>query len=428
VTGTIAPFLVGSAGAMGVFTLALIMMYMSRSFLEMFLGFIFMLVLSDNLSEHFEFAKTYKNVYISMLFLILLIHPRDFIIHGKLIAGFLPFFGIAIFALQYSGETGVAIQKTISYILLLILVPSYMVYFFKTEGIVFLRKMIFFFTLIILVGYLLRLVFPEFGSIEGGRLRGFFGNPNGLGIFLFLFFVFFYTISDFYPNLFSNIEYRFVFFTILFALVLTGSRSALVSVLMVMLFKRLQYASAFLSFIMFVAIIVSYQIITVNIVDIVKFMGLETYFRVNTLEEGSGRFIAWRFAWMKIQGFYYVGGGFGNDEYIMRQNYRELAILGHQGGVHNSYLTFWFDTGLLGLIFYFFNFIRIFINGVKKNKLAVPCLYAVLFSITYESWLAGSLNPFTIILLLTISLFICPEFSPEEEQVPNNITVDESMV
>lgn len=292
-----------------------------------------------------------------------------------------------------------------------------MVYFLKTQGPAFLRTIIFFFALIVIAGFLVRLAFPDFASIEGGRLRGFFGNPNGLGIFLFLFFAFFYVVSDFYPDLFSNREYRFIFLTILVALILTGSRSALVSIFMIIIFKGVQYRSAFLGLIVFAAIIVSYQAITLNIVDVVRFMGLEDYFRIKTLQEGSGRFIAWDFAWHKIQQFYYVGGGFGNDEYIMRQNYRELALLGHQGGVHNSYLTFWFDAGLLGVICYFFNFIKVFVNAAKKNKLAIPCLYAVIFSITYESWLAGSLNPFTIILLLTISIFFCPEFRSEREEM-----------
>lgn len=411
---TVAPFLIGSLPTMVLAGLSLVFMILKGALIEIFFGFIFILVLSDSLLEQLEYAKLFKNVYILLLLAVLVLNSDKTKLSGQLLNSFLPFFAIAFFALQFAGNLNIGIQKTTSYLLLLLIVPSFMLYFINEHGKEVLKHLAYFLVFIILIGFVLTVVNFNYGTIEGGRLRGLFGNPNGLGIFTFLTFVFFYVLSEFSPNLFSSSERRFFFFIIFLTLIFTGSRSAIVSCLMVIIFTRLQRNSPLLTLTLFVTIIISYQAITLNLIEIVKYFGLEQSMRVSTLEEGSGRFIAWQFAWFKIQNFYYFGGGFGNDEFIMRQNYRELALLGHQGGVHNSYLTFWFDSGIIGLSLYFFGFIRSFILNAAKRIYSIPCLYAVLFSITYESWLAGSLNPFTIILLLSITLFYYADFKLEE--------------
>jgi hypothetical protein len=60
----------------------------------------------------------------------------------------------------------------------------------------------------------------------------------------------------------------------------------------------------------------------------------------------------------------------------------------------------------------------LFIQAAKKNRIAFPVLFATLFSITYESWLAGSLNPFTIVLFSIITILVVPEIVPETEEEP----------
>lgn len=79
-------------------------------------------------------------------------------------------------------------------------------------------------------------------------------------------------------------------------------------------------------------------------------------------------------------------------------------MLGHQGAAHNMYLTFWLDTGLIGLILFLSGLLVTFFRASKRNKLAIPILYAILFSNNYESWLTASLNPFTIQLLFILSI------------------------
>ena len=82
----------------------------------------------------------------------------------------------------------------------------------------------------------------------------------------------------------------------------------------------------------------------------------------------------------------------------MRRNYDYLERMGHQGGVHNSYLSMWFNVGIVGLLIYFRSFVLLFIKAAKLLPISTAVMFSVLFSVMYESWLVGSLNPYTIIL------------------------------
>ena len=407
-------FLGGSTAAYIIVGLSTLLLASSKRYFELLLGFFFLLLLSDNLDERLWFAKTFKNFYMVLMGLVVITDREKFKPFSNLFNLFLPFILLAIFALQFSGSFGVGAQKTVSYILLLITIPNFFKLLYRQEGISFLRDIVYFLVLILVVGYLSKYLSFEFAYIEGGRMRGLFGNPNGLGIFLFLFFSFFKFTNTFYPTLFNLNEKRFIYFVIYAALIFCGSRTAFICILMFVILEKIHLISPYIGFLILVAVIYSYEVIMNNIVSIIKSFGMEQYFRINTLEEGSGRFVAWAFAWDKIQNFYFFGGGLGNDEFIMRKNYGILTKLGHQGGVHNSYLTFWFDVGIVGLVTYLRSLVLVFIKGAKKTPLAIPFMYSVLFSMTYESWIVGSLNPFTIILFFSFALIFEDEFVPQE--------------
>ena len=107
----------------------------------------------------------------------------------------------------------------------------------------------------------------------------------------------------------------------------------------------------------------------------------------------------------------------------MGKNFQLLSRMGHQGGVHNTYLTFWLDVGIVGLLIFLRSLFLIFIKAWKRTPLAPAILFSVLFSILYESWLAGSLNPYTILLLIILTIvsedeIIHSEEAPAVEEVP----------
>lgn len=60
--------------------------------------------------------------------------------------------------------------------------------------------------------------------------------------------------------------------------------------------------------------------------------------------------------------------------------------------------------GIVGLLIYFRSFMLIFIKASKNTSIALAVMFSVLFSILYESWLAGSLNPYTSMLLIILTV------------------------
>jgi hypothetical protein len=47
-------------------------------------------------------------------------------------------------------------------------------------------------------------------------------------------------------------------------------------------------------------------------------------------------------------------------------------------------------------------------------------MVAVLFSALYESWLTGSLNPYTVILVIILTLISEPELADERDPLQND--------
>ena len=119
----------------------------------------------------------------------------------------------------------------------------------------------------------------------------------------------------------------------------------MVSLLLFFVLLRVFKIHFFLGILSLVFAYYIYEAFSMNALFFVELLGLENYFRVQTIETGSGRYIAWNFAWGEIDKYYLMGGGFGQDEQVMRPNYQWLARLNHQGGLHNSYLSLWFDSG-----------------------------------------------------------------------------------
>jgi O-antigen ligase len=171
-----------------------------------------------------------------------------------------------------------------------------------------------------------------------------------------------------------------------------------------------------LAIIIVTSIIIFEEYLFAIIITVIEFIGLESYFRVNTIEEGSGRKIAWIFAWQEIQKYFFIGGGFGHDESIMRPNYYWLERAGHNGGVHNSYLSMWFDTGIVGLLAYYIAYFYNLLKNMGSNYMIIAFIVSVGFNINYESWLVGSLNPFTILFLIILSVFTF-QIRPEVEHL-----------
>lgn len=394
---------------------------------DMIFGFLIILVWSDMTPEIFPFrvVKTAKYAYMIALALIFFSESARMQPNAGVFKVFSPFLVFAFFPIVASGEPLVSIQKTISYVLLYLVVPNYIMLCYRRMGWLFFRR----FILFIVVMLLSQLAMPYYGpvwwSFIGGRFRGYFGNPNGLAIFSYLCFMLFTVLIKVKPDLFSLKGKIAIYGLFVYFLVECGSRTSLTATFMFLVFYRFFAVSPFLGFIFFLAFGVAAEAVSSNLPAILNALGLHSYFRVDTIADGSGRYFAWAFAWGKINegGFFMFGGGFGNDEYIMRQHYPYLRSMGHHGGVHNSYLTMWFNTGIVGILLFFRSYFLIFLKAVKHAPYAFAVMFSSMFSVLYESWLTGSLNPFTIILLSIITVISEDEIvnwrAREEERALN---------
>ena len=385
--------------------LSLLLLKSRDKTMELILGFLIVLVLSDVHKEVWRdnIFTNAKNIYILLLTMFLFLERHRFTPLSRIFAIFLPFFIYSFFPLIFSLAPATGVQKTLSYALLFLVVPNYILTNYREHGWDFLRNMVFFMTLILIAGIVLRLIDPSKVFIMG-RFHGIFGNPNGMAIYSFLVFVLAGVLNSLNPKMFTRGERILVFGVILYCLVVSGSRASLAAVMIYVLFNRFFSFSPFLGFIVLLAVVGISEVVSQNLAPIVMALGLEEYFRLQTFEGGSGRYVAWQFAWEKIQDFLIFGGGFATDETVMRQNYHILERLGHQGGVHNSYLSMWFNMGIVGLVIYFRSFLLLFIKASKMAPMALGAMFAVLFSINYESWLVGSLNPYTIVLLILMTV------------------------
>lgn len=410
--------LVGRYGGPAIYLvlpLTILLLKRKEMYWEMFAGFLFLLILSDSRHEGLEFAKQLKNVYVVLLALFIFFDKNAFQPFNTLYQRFLPFFAIALLCLFFSDNVITGIQKTLSYFLLLLLVPNYVSKLFRDHGTEALKNLVYFGSFLLLVGLILKVVFPDLVHAEG-RFTGIFGNPNGLGLFSLLFYLVYAAFEDYYPGLFSKKDKWVIIGVIFLSILLSASRGAIVALMIFLLFKYFFKLSPFIGFFILLIIMLTYEVVITKLPDIIIALNLQEYFRIETLESGSGRLVAWQFAWEHIQHNFFIGKGFAYTELLYKKHYHELSMLGHQGNAHNTYLTFWLNTGLVGLALYLWGFMSFFFQGAKNSRLAFPILFAILFSINMESWLTASLNPFTILLFIILTVISSEEFIKHEAE------------
>lgn len=381
----------------------------SHNKFEIFLlGFWVTLVFSDARGG-FESAALVKILYI--LILLYYAYISGIVLRiNKFHKSFIPFIGLSVVSLIASPVIFTAFQKTLSYFLIILVVPGFVSFLLIKNKYSLLLGLVYTGALVLLAGFVLWPVFPSFVHYAG-RFSGMFGNPNGLGIFCILFLILWRIIHFYYPFLFTKRDSYLINGLIIASIILAASRGALLSVSM---FYALDYSVRKknpLIILGVVLVFISFFFIE-NIVAWLYSIGLGEYLRAQTLETGSGRVVAMEFAWEQIQLNPIFGKGFGYSEYWFHLDEIEeiLNLLNHQGNTHNTYLTILMDTGFVGLTAFIAAWGTFFAKAVKSSPYGVSVLIIVLFSSNVEAWLAASLNPFTIILIIILTLLIDKNF------------------
>ncbi len=377
----------------GVVPLTMLMFKSRNMYMELLLGFFFILILSDSRQDSLAWAADVKNECIVLLTMFLMLNRKDFGTFNTFYQKFIPFFIIAFVCLFFSPPAifNTAFQKTVSYLFLLLVTSNYALRCHREHGIEFYRTLVYFGMGILIFGLVLKYINPQQAYGEEHRFRGLLGNPNGLGVFAVLVFLTFSAVKNTFPNIFNRKENIIFYGAVFISIILSGSRNSLFAILIFTFFSYFYKISPFLGFILFLLMGLSYEYISTNLVQIIGQLGLSEYLRVETLEKASGRFVAWNFAWENIRLSLWFGKGFEYTNFIYALYADYLSALGHQGNAHNSYLTLWLDTGLLGLAFYLWAFVSTFLQASKKTKLAFPIMYAIFFSLLFLN--PGSRHP-----------------------------------
>ncbi len=377
--------------------------------LIMLLGFWFILILSDSYQAPLRFAGTVKPIVLLTLSYIIY-RTRPVTNSAPFYSSFILFFIISIYCWFDSPYQAISFQKTLSYFLLLLIIPPLTNELLATHRDRFLINLIVLGATTLGIGLALRILAPDIVLFMGDRYSGIFGNPNGLGMFSFLFLGLFHTIQTYHKHLFPKHFTWVVYGMIALSLYMCGSRGGIFASALFLIGSKIFQSSKLLGLLAMSSILIAYQISMNNLEALITTFNLQSYFRLETLESGSGRQIAWDFALKNIQNHYWFGRGMGFAEQLMHESQDYFSKLGHVGNVHNSYLTMWLDTGLLGLMAFIYAWGKHFINAFQFSPLAGALFFGVVFSSNVESWLAGSLNPFTIQLIITLALLTNPHF------------------
>ncbi len=398
----------------GIALLTYLLVLRTKDLSKIFTVFIAMLVFSDSRAQIFRFAETAKIGVVVMTLIFAVLNYSQFKVRkNDIFRFFVPFIAFAVLATVWASQSFTAFQKSFSYGLIFFLIP--LLYFNgRDQNRMLGLELIQFITSILTAGLIIHLINPEFTSLVG-RYRGLLGNPNGLGIFLTVAFAVAVPVFRNLPPQFRNNRFYWLFLAVfLVSLILSSSRSALIAIGLFFVFNRLRYLSNAYTLILFAALVWSYEYLLLSLPEVIQFFGLEEYFRLDTLEEGSGRFVAWNFAWQQVQEVFFIGGGFGHTEFVFKLFQDELSRLGHQGNAHNSYLTIWLDTGLIGIVLFATGLIPSILKAIQNSPYTLPIIYAVLFSTFFESWLSASLNPFTSLFIISLTILASP---PDPEPV-----------
>ncbi|MBK9402765.1 MAG: O-antigen ligase family protein [Bacteroidetes bacterium] len=395
---------------------ALILYKYKGQYSEVVLTIFLINYLSDNRHDELYFAAKTKGYIIMLAGLLYYINLRNFPQRSKIIRPFIPFFIVAFLLFPRNPDPALSFQKTLSYFLLIAAIPNYFLRQIEVEKEVFLRKLIWLITLLYIIGLISIYTLPYDWAYWADRYQGFMGNPNGIGVMSTVMFLLIHVAQYHYPKMFTRMDKYIIYGVLFISLIMSGSRNSIFSIVIFLFFSYVYKVSPWIGFAIVILAAVVFQVINENLAAIFTAIGLGSYLRVDHLDNGSGRLIAWTYAWSEIQKHYFIlGRGFSFEEYLFSLKQDWFEVRGHIGSVHNSFLAVWLNTGIIGLICFVYGILTNFIRAAKVNPLAFPCMFAIIFSNMFESWLQASLNPFTIIALLVLTLLQYEKPAAKEE-------------
>lgn len=390
---------------------------------QIFFGLIFIIFMSDSRNMNLFSAASVKEVYVVFMGIFMLFSQKNFKPFQQIYRPFLPFMLYAVFVAFRNPDIILSMQKVVSYALMYLVVPGYVSMGYREEGSRYIADFLNYLGFLLLLGFIFLPFLGKAAYIEG-RYSGPLGNPNGLGLYCSVFFILTFIFTRNFPDALGKQEKFLLYLLIFVSLAMCGSRNATVTILLFILLGRVFSASNLFGVVTILGVAIFNSQIGAFLEWLVRTVGLGEFYRLKGLEDGSGRLVAWQFAWEQIMKEPVLGRGFNFTNYIYDLNFVSLSLKGHQGNAHNTFLTFWLDTGLIGLILFLRGFFLSFHWHSKHSRLIYPAMFALLFSMFFESWFTSALNPVTFQVIALFSV-LDSRFDAHREDVDSS-TFEES--
>jgi hypothetical protein len=362
------------------------------------------LIMGDSRAYYFDYVKNLRIVAIMIL------GVRTFVQIGQgkyafrsLLYLSIPFFVVAFLGGLRSPTIGTSLSKLVSYFLLLVVTMHYLPYQIKRQPRV-LADMATLGIVILILGFVLIPVNRDLVYLIV-RYRGMLGNPNGLGIYCCMVFPLLLMAQELFPE--HKRRWQLGIFMVILSILYANSRTALGTLglfyFLHWFYKRNAVATVSLWVLILPGLALFFSFVSPS--DLIRMAGLGEELRVESLETGTGRFLAWALGWEQILQNPFIGRGFDYEGIYFHSLAELLVTTEHQGGMHNSWLTFMMNNGLIGFLF-FLLFVLPLLFRMRARAYGLPFALSMIVSATFESWLTSSLNAFSIHFYLIVMLLV----------------------
>src|ERR1700722_1608645 len=139
----------------GVVPLTMLVFKSRNMYMELLLGFFFILIISDSRQDSLAWAADVKKECIVLLTMFLLLNRKDFGTFNTFYQKFIPFFIVAFICVFYSPPEiiSTSFQKTLSYLFLLLVTSNYAMRCHREHGREFYRTLVYFGMGILIFGF-----------------------------------------------------------------------------------------------------------------------------------------------------------------------------------------------------------------------------------------------------------------------------------
>ena len=249
-------------------------------------------------------------------------------------------------------------------------------------------------------------------TFYNGSFSGLYLNPNTTGIVSYMALAFLY-----YKSIVSHKKSYFLFFLHLTALLLSSSRSAILSLML--LFFVYKYIVMKRKIYKILILLLAFGFIAICAVYWETIMdSMASLFNKAESDISNGRFMLWTYAFQVIQEHPLWGVGRGNFENTFLELDPQLEYSGLMGGgLHNFYIqtaTIYGCSFLFALLFFFISIFRIKIQKTTDDKYCLlvfvkSFLLSLCFLNFFESNILFVLNIVTTFFWIFIGILLLPQ-------------------